>query len=223
MDPMQQHSAADTGAITVVIADDHAVVRTGLRMLIEAEEGMDVVAEAGDVDSARRYVLGHKPTVLMLDLNMPGEASLEAIPRIREASPETKIVVLTMQDDPAFARAAMSAGAAGYILKEAADAELVSAIRLAAEGGIYLYPRVGARLAAGAPVNALSVLTARELEIMRLIALGFTNSEIAEQLFLSVRTIESHRAHIQNKLDFTSRAELVRFAIDHGVIDVSPA
>ncbi|MBJ7353785.1 MAG: response regulator transcription factor [Thermoleophilaceae bacterium] len=221
MDPITQQ--APDGQITVVIADDHAVVRTGLRMLIEAEEGMEVVAEAGDADSARRYVLGHKPTVLMLDLNMPGEASLDAIPKIHEASPETKIVVLTMQEDPAFARAAMSAGASGYILKEAADAELVSAIRLAADGGIYLYPRVGARMASGSAEDELSALTEREIEIMKLIALGYTNTEIAEQLFLSVRTIESHRAHIQNKLDFASRAELVRFAIDHGLIDVSPA
>ena len=146
-------SAAE-GATTIVIADDHGVVRSGLRMLLEAEPDFEVVAEAGDVDSARRYVRGHKPGILILDLNMPGEPSLSAIPQLREEFPATQIVVLTMQDDPAFAREAMRAGALGYVLKEAADAELVEAVRDAARGVTYLHPRLGARLAAEAITDA---------------------------------------------------------------------
>ncbi|MEX0992864.1 MAG: response regulator transcription factor [Solirubrobacterales bacterium] len=204
---------------TIVIADDHAVVRSGLRMLLDAEDGFEVVAEAGDVDAARRYVLGHKPVVLVLDLNMPDGPSLPAIPEILEASPNTKVVVLTMQDDPAFAREAMRAGALGYVLKEAADEELVHAVRLAAEDQTYMHPSLGARLAAEPDErSSRGDLTDREVEVLRLIALGHTNSEIAEQLFLSVRTVESHRAHIQQKLGLSTRAELVRHALDTGLI-----
>jgi two-component system response regulator NreC len=205
--------------ITIVIADDHAVVRSGLRMLLDAEQDFEVVAEAGDVDAARRYVLGHKPSVLVLDLNMPGEPTLTALPRLREEFPSTQIVVLTMQDDPAFAREAMRAGALGYVLKEAADSELVDAVRTAASGDTYLHPRLGARLAAEPERDALDGLTEREREVLRLIALGHTNSEIADQLYLSVRTVESHRAHIQQKLRVSTRAELVRYALDNRLIE----
>jgi two-component system, NarL family, response regulator NreC len=206
---------------TLVIADDHAVVRSGLKMLLDAEPDLEVVAEAGDVESALRYVRGHKPTVLVLDLNMPGEPSLPAIPRLREVSPATQIVVLTMQDDPAYAREALRAGALGYVLKEAADAELVQAVRMAAKGVTYLQPVLGARLASqqseadGPPDD----LTEREVEVLRLIALGHTNSEIGEQLFLSVRTVESHRAHIQQKIGRSTRAELVSYARDHKLVE----
>jgi two-component system response regulator NreC len=216
------HAAkTDQKLTTIVIADDHAVVRSGLRMLLDAESDLEVVAEAGDVESARRYVLGHKPNVLVLDLNMPGEPSLPAIPTILEASPKSAIVVLTMQDDPAFAREAMRAGALGYVLKEAADEELVNAVRLAADGQTYMQPSLGARLAAE-PEDRKQPgdLTEREVEVLRLIALGHTNSEIAEQLFLSVRTVESHRAHIQQKLGLVTRAELVRYALDAGLVTI---
>jgi two-component system response regulator NreC len=206
---------------TLVIADDHAVVRSGLKMLLDAEPDLEVVAEAGDVESAIRYVRGHKPTVLVLDLHMPGGPSLQALPALREASPDTQIVVLTMQDDPAYAREALRAGAIGYVLKEAADAELVQAVRMAAKGETYLQPALGARLAsqlsddAGPPDD----LTEREVEVLRLIALGHTNSEIGEQLFLSVRTVESHRAHIQQKTGRSTRAELVAYARDHKLVE----
>jgi two-component system response regulator NreC len=210
-----------TAPTTVVIADDHSVVRSGLRLLLDAEPDLEVVAEAGDIDSARRYVRGHKPAVLILDLNMPGEPSLPAIPSLREEFPATQIVVLTMQDDPAFAREAMRAGALGYVLKEAADAELVEAVRTAAVGSTYLHPRLGARLAAEPETDPhKDDLTEREREVLKLIALGHTNSEVAEQLFLSVRTVESHRAHIQQKLRLQTRAELVRYALDNGLIEV---
>jgi len=212
---------ADTlEAVRIVIADDHAVVRSGLRMLLDSEDGFEVVAEAGDVEAARRYVRGHHPAVLVLDLNMPGASSLEAIPGLREEFPETQIVVLTMQDDPAFAREAMRAGALGYVLKEAADAELVEAVRDAAGGRTYLHPRLGARLAAEPEAaGPSSDLSEREVEVLRLIALGHTNSEIAGQLFLSVRTVESHRAHIQQKLGLSTRAELVKYALDHKLLE----
>jgi two-component system response regulator NreC len=156
---------------------------------------------------------------------MPGEPSLPAIPTLLEASEATGIVVLTMQDDPAYAREALQAGALGYVLKEAADAELVQAVRLAAKGETYLQPALGARLASlpDEPKGPPDDLTERELEVLRLIALGHTNSEIAEQLFLSVRTVESHRAHIQQKTRLSSRAELVRYALEHQLVDLVDA
>jgi two-component system response regulator NreC len=207
--------------VTVVIADDHAVVRKGLRLLIEAEPGLTVVAEAGTVPDALRMAKAHRPNVLVLDLNMPGGSSLEAIPTLRTEAPMTAIVVLTMQNDPSFARQALQSGALGFVLKEAADDELLGAIRLAADGETYLNPRLGARLAAAPPEPAgpPDDLSDRELEVLKLIALGHTNSEIASQLYLSVRTVESHRAHIQQKTRRSSRAELVRYALEHRLVD----
>lgn len=213
---------ADRTKTTVVIADDHTVVRQGLRMLLDNEEGLQVVAEAGTVADAERLTRSHRPSVLVLDLNMPGGSSLEAIPRLRQDAPDTSIVVLTMQDDPAYARQALQAGALGFVLKEAADEELLEAIRLAAGGDTYLNPRLGARLAAqpAEPAGPPDDLTDRELEVLRLIALGHTNTEIAKQLYLSTRTVETHRAHIQQKIRRTTRAELVRYALEHNLIDV---
>ena len=207
-----------TEPIKIVIADDHAIVRRGLTQLLENESGFEVVAEADDVDSARRYVRGHHPDVLVLDLNMPGEPSIEAIPKLREEFPDTQIVVLTMQNEPAYARSALSAGVLGYVLKESADAELVAAIRSAVAGEHYLNPRLGARVAAEPPPGPPDGLSERELEILRLIALGYTNSQVAEELFLSVRTVETHRAHIQSKLGLSDRAELVRYALDRKLV-----
>jgi two-component system response regulator NreC len=203
--------------IRLVLADDHAVVRTGLRLLLEAEQGVAVVAEAGEIDTAKRMVAAHRPDVLVLDLNMPGAASLPAIPELAQ---QTAVVVLTMQNDPAFARTALQSGALGYVLKEAADAELVGAVRAAADGRTYLNPGLGARMAAAPsqPAGPPDDLTERELEILRLIALGHTNAEIGGRLYLSVRTIESHRAHIQQKTRRSTRAELVRYALDHGLL-----
>ena len=213
---------ADREKTTVVIADDHTVVRQGLRLLIDNEAGLQVIAEAGTVPDAERLTRAHRPSVLVLDLNMPGGSSLEAIPRLREDAPDTSIVVLTMQDDPAFARQALRSGALGFVLKEAADEELLEAIRLAAAGDTYLNPRLGARLAAqpSEPAGPPDDLTEREVEVLRLIALGHTNTEMAQQLFLSTRTVETHRAHIQQKLRRTSRAELVRYALEHGLVEI---
>ena len=212
----------DPQRISIVLADDHVVVRRGLRLLLEGEDGLEVLAEAGDVADALRLVGAHRPTVLVLDLNMPGEESLPAIPRFAEASPATAVVVLTMQSEPGFAREALRAGARAYVLKEAADDELVEAIRAAAAGETYLNPKLGARLAAepDAPAAPPDDLTDREVDVLRLIALGHTNAEIGQQLYLSVRTVETHRAHIQQKLRRTKRAELVRYALEHGLVDV---
>lgn len=229
MHPMTEpESATDEAAEApprkIVLADDHVVVRRGLRMLLEAEPGFEVVAEAGTVDEAARFVRAHRPAVLVLDLNMPGSSSLEAIPELRESTPETQIVVLTMQNDPAFAREALRNGAVGYVLKESADGELVQAVRMATEGRTYLNPELGAKVAAAPPEPAgpPDDLTEREVEVLRLIALGHTNAEIGGQLYLSVRTVESHRAHIQQKIRRSSRAELVRYAMEHGLVDLDP-
>lgn len=209
---------AGDGAIRIVLAEDHAVVRSALRMLLDAEPDLRVVAEAGDVDSTLRYVRGHHPDVLILDLNMPGGPSLRAIPEILRTSKGTQIVVLTMQSDPVFAREAMQSGVLGYLLKDAADSELVNAVRLASEGKTYLQPELGARLAAE-PSGPPDDLSEREVEILRLIALGHTNGEIAEELYLSVRTVESHRAHIQQKLRMSKRSELVRYALERNLLE----
>jgi two-component system response regulator NreC len=219
---MSAAARADRTKTTVVIADDHTVVRQGLRMLIDADEALQVVAEAGTLADAERLTRAHRPTVLVLDLNLHGESGLDAIPDLRETCPDTAIVVLTMQDDPGFARQALQSGALGFVLKEAADEELLQAIHLAAGGENYLNPRLGARLATAPaePSGPPDDLTTREVEILRLIALGHTNTEIAKQLFLSTRTVETHRAHIQQKTRRSTRAELVRYALEHGLVDV---
>jgi two-component system, NarL family, response regulator NreC len=228
-DPRRAESApADEGAagagrapITVVLADDHKVVRSGLRVLLESEGRFVVLDEAGDVSGTLQKVRACQPQVLVLDLNMGGESSLESIPRLRADAPETQIVVLTMQENPAFAQAALRAGAVGYVLKDAADSELMNAVEMAAEGRTYLNPELGARLAAQRPEYEARPdnLSPRELEVLKLIALGHTNSEIAASLILSVRTVESHRAHIQQKVGLTTRAELVGYARDRGLLD----
>jgi two-component system response regulator NreC len=211
-------AATIEGNTTIVIADDHAVVRSALRVLLDSEPDLDVVAEAEDVESAAARLREHHPRVLLLDLSMPGVPSLKAMPALREEFPDTAIVILTMQNDPSFAREALRVGATGYVLKEAADAELVDAIHAAAEGDRYLNAQLEARLASDSR-GPRGELSEREVEVLRLIALGHTNSEIAAQLGLSVRTVESHRAHIQNKLGLTTRAQLVRHALDHHLIE----
>jgi two-component system response regulator NreC len=205
-------------SIRITVADDHAVVRSALSLLLAEEDGFEVVDESGDIESTLRSVHDHQPDVLVLDLNMPDGRSLGAIPEILEASPLTAVVVLTMETDPAYAREAMRSGVLGYVLKEAADAELVSAVRTAAAGNTYLQPELGARLASDDRLEP-DGLSERELEILRLIAFGHTNSEMAEQLFLSVRTVESHRARIQRKLKLRKRSELVRYALSRGLLE----
>jgi two-component system response regulator NreC len=207
-------------AITIVLADDHRVVRSGLRVLLESDGRFTVLGEAGDVAGTVEQVRDCHPRVLVLDLNMGGESSLETIPQLRTDWPETQIVVLTMQEDPAFARAALRAGALGYVLKDAADDELMNAVQLAACGQTYLNPQFGARLAAQPPEDSRpDNLSPRETEVLTLIALGHANIEIAASLCLSVRTVESHRSHIQQKIGLTNRAELVGYARERGLLD----
>jgi two-component system response regulator NreC len=215
LDPPRDADGAPS--IRIVLADDHAVVRTGLKLVLESEPDIEVVAEAGDADAAQRYVRGHHPDVLVLDFNMPGRSVLEVIPELVAEFPETRIVILTMQDEPAFARETLAAGAMAYVLKESADAELVEAIRRVAAGETYLNPALGARMARE-PVGPPDDLSNREIEVLRLIALGNTNAEIAQQLYLSVRTVETHRAHIQQKLRLSTRAELVAYALQRGLL-----
>jgi two-component system response regulator NreC len=205
-------------AIKIILADDHEIVRDGLRRIVESEGDMEVVAEAGDAEGARRRTSGLKPHVLVLDLNMPGEPSLASIPSILESSPGTAVVVLTMQDDPAFAREAFRLGAKAFVVKHAAGAELVDAIRAATRDETYVNPALGARLAAE-PEGPPGGLTPREIEVLRLVAAGHTNPEIAERLVISIRTVETHRAAIHRKLNTASRAEAVAFAREHGLLD----
>jgi len=199
-------------------------VRSALRALLEAEAEFAVVAEAGEVEEAVRKVLAYKPRVLVLDLSMPGGSTLAAIPRMLNASTETAIVVLTMEDEPRFAREALRAGALGFVLKEAADSELVEAVHAAVKGQRYLNPQLGGLIAAApeTPPGPPDSLSEREVEVLKLVALGHTNAEISQQLYLSVRTVESHRAHIQQKAGRTTRAELVAYAHEHGLLDTPP-
>jgi len=209
--------------IRVVVVDDHTLVRSGLRLLLEAEQGFVVEDEAADAEQAIRLARLHKPDVVLLDVVMPGRSGIEAAPEILSAAPHAHILVLSMQDDPSYVRQAFGAGASGYLLKEAADDELVQAVREVAAGNRYVHPALGARLAAAeADAKARAEadpLSDREREVLRLLALGHTNQEIAKLLFISVRTAETHRAHVMQKLRLSTRAELVRHAIRQGLLE----
>jgi len=208
-------------AIRVLIVDDHAVVRTGLRLLLDREEDFEVVGEAGDGDAGVRAARLEKPDVVVLDVVMPDRTGLEVCAEVVAAS-KGKVLMLSMQDDPSYVREAFAAGASGYMLKEAADTELVQAVREVAGGGLYVHPTLGARLAQAeveAARQANDPLSDREREVLRLLALGHTNQEIAKRLFISVRTAETHRAHIMQKLDLGTRAEVVRYALASGLLD----
>lgn len=209
--------------IRVLIVDDHAVVRAGLRMLLDAEPDIEVVGDAGSIDQAIFEARALKPDVILMDVVMPGRSGIEGSPAVLREAPDAKLLVLSMQDDPTYVREAFAAGASGYVLKEAADTELVAAIREVAGGAQYVHPSLGARLAAaeGDPHGQADddPLSEREREVLRLLALGHTNQEIAKMLYISVRTAETHRAHIMQKLRLSTRAELVRHALAHGLLD----
>ena len=211
--------------IRVIVVDDHTLVRSGLRLMLEAEEDITVEDESGTADEAVRLARLHKPDVVLLDVVMPGRSGLDAVAEIKEAAPKAEVLVLSMQDDPSYVREAFAAGSSGYVLKDAADTELVTAVREVAAGRRYVHPTLGARLAA-AEADAVSraaadPLSEREREVLRLLALGHTNQEIAKMLYISVRTAETHRAHIMQKLRLTTRAELVRHALRQGLLDES--
>ena len=209
--------------IRVLLVDDHAVVRSGLRHVLEAEDDIEVVAEVTGLRGAVFEARAHKPDVILMDVVMPGASGIEATPAVLEEAAEAKVLMLSMQDDPRYVREAFAAGAAGYLLKEGADAELVQAVHQVADGGRYVHPTLGARLAQ-AEVEAArraeaDPLSDREREVLRLLALGHTNQEIASQLYISVRTAETHRAHIMQKLRLGTRAELVRYALANGLLE----
>jgi two-component system, NarL family, response regulator NreC len=207
-------------SIRVVLADDHALMRSTLRSLLDGAQGVEVIAEVDDLPSALRQVQGHQPNVLVLDLRMPGGSSIEAIRELSRCAPDTGVVVLTMDDSPSIAQEALAAGALGYVLKEFADDELSQAVRAVACGREYCSPSIAAVVEAAREVRDHDALTVRETEILRLIALGHTSVEIAAQLHISPRTVESHRARIHNKLGLATRAELVHFALGHGLLSV---
>jgi DNA-binding NarL/FixJ family response regulator len=209
--------------IRVLIVDDHAVVRSGISLLLAREDDIEPVGEAGTGREAIFEARSLKPDVILMDVVMPDQTGLEALPTLLHEHPDTKVLLLSMQDDPRYVREAFAAGASGYVLKEAADAEVVNAIREVARGGRYVNPQLGARLVtADAEAQKRAdddPLSDREREVLRLLALGHTNQEIARQLYISVRTAETHRAHIMRKLRLASRAELVRYAMAHGLLD----
>jgi DNA-binding NarL/FixJ family response regulator len=210
-------------SVRILIVDDHAVVRTGLRLLLDGEEGFETVAEAGNARDAVFEARKHKPDVILMDVVLPDRNGIEATPDVLKEAPDAKVLVLSMEDDPSYVREAFSAGASGYVLKEAADTELVTALRQVAAGERYVHPALGARMAAAEADAAARAdedpLSDREREVLRLLALGHTNQEIAKMLFISVRTAETHRAHIMQKLRLTTRAELVRYALAQGLLE----
>ena len=213
--------------LTVLVVDDHAVVRTGLKLLLNGEDEIEVVGEAGNADEAILRAKLLEPDIVLLDVVMPGKNGIEVAGELRKLLPQTKVLMLSMQDDPTYVREAFASGASGYVLKEAADTELVAAVREVARGGRYVHPELGARLAAAeaqARADAESdPLSDREREVLRLLALGHTNQEIAKMLFISVRTAETHRAHIMQKLRLSTRAELVRYALAQGLLEPEEA
>ena len=210
-------------SIRVILVDDHAILRAGLRRVLEAEPDIEVVGEAESADRAVFESLSSRPDVVVMDVVMPGKSGIEVMPALLQAVPEAKVLVLSMQDDPRYVREAFEVGASGYVLKEAADTEVVGAVRAVAAGERYVHPTLGARLVAAEAEERKRAeadpLSEREREVLRLLALGHTNQEIAKMLYISVRTAETHRAHIMQKLRLTSRAELVRYALENGLIE----
>ena len=210
-------------SVRILIVDDHAVVRTGLRLLLDAEEDFETVAEAGTARDAVFEARKHKPDVILMDVGLPDRSGIEVTVDVLKEAPDAQVLVLSMEDDPSYVREAFSVGASGYVLKEAADSELVTALRQVAAGEPYVHPALGARMAAAEAEAAARAdadpLSEREREVLRLLALGHTNQEIAKMLFISVRTAETHRAHIMQKLRLTTRAELVRYALAHGLLE----
>jgi len=218
---MEAGTPGVTRPIDVVIADDHTVVRDGIRAVLQREAGeFRVVAEAADIQSMIRAVREHKPDLLTLDLTMPGGSSVAALPSCFIAHPTLAVAILTMREDPEYARQALRAGARSYVLKEAEPAELLQAFRLAVAGGNYLHPRLGALMATGESGSSDGVvLSEREREVVKLIANGYTNPEIAEKLNVAERTVKTYRARAIEKLGFSSRAEITAYVRRVGLAD----
>jgi DNA-binding NarL/FixJ family response regulator len=206
--------------VRILLVDDHAVLRSGLRLLLEREPGLEPIGEAATAEEAVRALPRLSPDVVVIDVEMPGIGGLEGIALIRERAPDARVLVLSMHDEARDVRRAFDAGAHGYLPKAAADEDLVRAIRAVAAGERYVHPSLGAALAAPqAASGPIDELTARERDVLRLLALGHTNQEIAEQLVVSVRTVESHRAHVMTKLRVSTRAGLVGEALRAGLLN----
>jgi DNA-binding NarL/FixJ family response regulator len=210
-------------SIRILVVDDHAIVRSGLRRVLDAEPDIETVSEAENAERAVFEAMEHKPDIVLMDVVMPGKSGIEGMPALLQAVPGVRVLILSMQDDPRYVREAFAAGASGYVLKEAADTEVITAVRAVAAGEQYVHPALGARLLAAEAAERKRVeadpLSDREREVLRLLALGYTNQEIAKILFISVRTAETHRSHIMQKLRLSSRAELVRYALAEGLLE----
>lgn len=205
--------------LKVFLLDDHTVLRTGLRMLLETQPDLEVVGEAGDAATGIEGIRLAQPELVILDLSLPGMSGLEVLQLLTAEMPQLRVVVLTMHDDAEFVRSALTHGARGYVLKRAADTELLTAIRQVAMGESYVYPSLAAKLVPIAEQRQVGArLSSREQEVLQLIAQGFTHQEIATQLSLSVKTVESHKARITEKLQLRTRAELVRYALNKGLV-----
>jgi len=210
--------------IRVALCDDHGVVRSGLRRILADEDDIEVVGEAADATEAVALATAERPDVFVMDLGLPGTSGIDATRQVLDASPATAVLVLTVHDDVAYLRKAFDAGARGYLVKDAADVELVLAVRHVASGQEYVHPSLGAALlapdaATARPSGPGGELSEREVDVLRMVALGHTNADIAAELFVSVRTVETHRAHVQQKLGIKARADLVRVAREFGLID----
>ena len=204
--------------IRVLIVDDHTLLREGLRSRLEREPGIAVVGEADTAERAAIQARKLQPDLILLDLLLPRKGGYDAIPELRAVAPEARILVVSSQAAPSSVRRALSAGAAGYLPKRSSDRELVTAIRAVADGAGYVDPDLGAKLVTPTGSPALEPLSERERDIVHLLALGYTNQEIGKKLYISVRTVDTHRAHIMRKLELETRAELVMFALANGVI-----
>jgi len=213
--------------IKVIVADDHAIVREGVRMILAREPDIEVVGEAADGEQALELVAAQRPQVVIMDISMPGMGGIEATQRLKAEHPEIQVLALTMHEDESYVFQLLRAGAAGYVLKRAAAQDLVQAVRAASRGEAFLYPSVARkvvedylkRVETGEERERYDGLTAREKEILTLIAGGLSNQQIAEKLYISIKTVQTHRAHILEKLGLHDRTELVRYAIRKGLIE----
>jgi two-component system, NarL family, response regulator NreC len=211
--------------IQILIADDHGVLRAGLRTLLNAEPNLEVIAEASDGNDVLRLASELRPDIVLLDISMPGPGGIEVTRRLKEALPELRVLILTAHEDESLLREAVQAGAAGYIIKRAVESELINAIHSVWRGDLYVHPAMTRALLKetslfpAIPEPSMESLTPREIEVLRLIAKGYTNGQIAKELSLSVRTVESHRANLMGKLELRSRVELVRYAMEHGLFE----
>jgi two-component system response regulator NreC len=218
---------ARTHKIRVMIVDDHAILRAGLRMLVNAQADMEVVSEAPDGEKAIQGAQESKPEVILLDLTMPRVSGMKALQEIVRNCRETRVLILTMHDDPAYLRSALAAGASGYLLKRAVDAELIAAIRAVHRGGIFVDPRLASILVQDvlakkgrkvAPAQPVNILSDRELQVLGLVARGYTSAQIAKQISVGVKTVETYRSRFAEKLELRTRADVIRFAVQMGLL-----